>query len=51
MYDRTRELLTKHKADVEKVAQLLLEKEVINRYVVLQLRRLYGSTNEHTERT
>lgn len=30
-YDRTVELLTKHREDVEKVAQLLLEKEVINR--------------------
>lgn len=28
---RTTELLTKHKADVEKVAQLLLQKEVITR--------------------
>jgi AFG3 family protein len=28
---RTTELLTKHKADVEKVAKLLLQKEVITR--------------------
>ena len=33
-YDRTRTLLTKHRADVEKVAKLLLEKEVITRYVL-----------------
>ena len=32
-YDRTRNLLTHHRADVEKVAKLLLEKEVITRYV------------------
>ncbi|KAJ7596923.1 ATP-dependent metallopeptidase Hfl [Mycena floridula] len=31
MYDRTRDILTKHKADVEKVAKLLLEKEVLTR--------------------
>jgi AFG3 family protein len=31
-YDRTRNLLTEHKEDVEKVAKLLLEKEVITRY-------------------
>ncbi|TFL06779.1 peptidase family M41-domain-containing protein [Pterulicium gracile] len=37
MYDRTRELLTKHKADVEKVAQLLLEKEVINREDMIRM--------------
>ncbi|EJD04051.1 ATP-dependent metallopeptidase Hfl [Fomitiporia mediterranea MF3/22] len=30
-YDRTRELLRKHREDVEKVAQLLLTKEVITR--------------------
>ena len=30
-YDRTRDLLTKHREDVEKVAQLLLTKEVITR--------------------
>jgi AFG3 family protein len=30
-HQRTTELLTKHKADVEKVARLLLEKEVITR--------------------
>jgi AFG3 family protein len=32
-YERTRTLLTKHKDDVEKVAQLLLSKEVITRFV------------------
>ena len=32
-YDRTRTLLTEHREDVEKVAKLLLEKEVITRYV------------------
>ena len=32
-HQRTTELLTKHKEDIEKVAQLLLEKEVITRYV------------------
>ncbi|KAJ3779087.1 ATP-dependent metallopeptidase Hfl [Lentinula raphanica] len=31
MYDRTRNLLSEHKADVEKVAKLLLEKEVLTR--------------------
>lgn len=30
-YERTRNLLSKHKDDVEKVAQLLLTKEVITR--------------------
>ena len=30
-YERTRSLLTEHRADVEKVAQLLLSKEVITR--------------------
>ena len=30
-YERTRDLLTKHKKDVEKVAELLLSKEVITR--------------------
>lgn len=35
MYARTRELLTKHRADVEKVAQRLLEKEVLTRYVFI----------------
>ena len=34
-YDRTRTLLTEHREDVEKVAKLLLEKEVITRYVYL----------------
>ena len=32
-HQRTTELLTKHKDDVEKVAKLLLEKEVITRLV------------------
>lgn len=32
-HQRTTELLTLHREDVEKVAQLLLEKEVITRYV------------------
>lgn len=31
-YDRTRTLLTEHREDVEKVAKLLLDKEVITRY-------------------
>lgn len=31
MYDRTRQLLTDHRADVEKVAQRLLQKEVLTR--------------------
>ena len=35
-YERTKDLLTKHKEDVEKVAKLLLEKEVITRYVCHQ---------------
>ena len=33
-HQRTTELLTKHKDDVEKVAKLLLEKEVITRFVI-----------------
>merc|ERR1712070_507748 len=36
-YQRTVDLLTKHKGEVEKVAQLLLEREVINRTDVEQL--------------
>jgi ATP-dependent Zn protease len=35
-YDRTRSLLTEHRTDVEKVAKLLLEKEVITRYVFIR---------------
>lgn len=48
VHDRTRELLTKHKADVEKVAQLLLEKEVIARedMVTLLGRRPFGVADE-----
>lgn len=34
VHDRTTELLTKHKEDVDKLARLLLEKEVLNRFVV-----------------
>lgn len=34
MYDRTRTLLTEHKEDVEKVAKLLLQKEVLTRSVI-----------------
>lgn len=36
-YERTRKLLTEHREAVEKVAQLLLDKEVITRYVLLVL--------------
>ena len=36
-YDRTRTLLMEHREDVEKVAKLLLEKEVITRYVIFYL--------------
>ncbi|KAI0756701.1 ATP-dependent metallopeptidase Hfl [Daedaleopsis nitida] len=36
-HQRTTELLTKHKADVEKVAKLLLEKEVITREDMIKL--------------
>ena len=36
-YERTKDLLTKHKEDVEKVAKLLLEKEVITRYVCMTI--------------
>ncbi|KAI9295674.1 ATP-dependent metallopeptidase Hfl [Neoconidiobolus thromboides FSU 785] len=36
-YDRTTKLLTDKKADIEKVAQLLLEKEVLNRSDMVQL--------------
>jgi len=34
MHIKTRELLTKHRADVEKVAQRLLEKEVLTRFAL-----------------
>ncbi|KIK70860.1 hypothetical protein GYMLUDRAFT_149731 [Collybiopsis luxurians FD-317 M1] len=37
MYDRTRKLLTEHKEDVEKVAKLLLNKEVITREDMINL--------------
>ncbi|KAJ4485991.1 ATP-dependent metallopeptidase Hfl [Lentinula aciculospora] len=37
MYDRTRSLLSEHKADVEKVAKLLLEKEVLTREDMINL--------------
>ncbi|KAJ3759819.1 ATP-dependent metallopeptidase Hfl [Lentinula raphanica] len=37
MYDRTRNLLSEHKADVEKVAKLLLEKEVLTREDMINL--------------
>ena len=33
MYERTKQLLTQHREDVEKVAKLLLEKEVLTRHV------------------
>ncbi|KAF7985299.1 hypothetical protein HWV62_6465 [Athelia sp. TMB] len=36
-YERTRDLLTKHRGDVEKVAELLLEKEVITREDMISL--------------
>ncbi|KAJ2932768.1 hypothetical protein H1R20_g4326, partial [Candolleomyces eurysporus] len=36
-YERTRTLLTKHRGDVEKVAKLLLEKEVITREDMINL--------------
>lgn len=36
-YDTTMELLTKHKADVEKVAQRLLAKEILNREDMIEL--------------
>lgn len=32
-HQRTKDLLTKHREDVEKVAKLLLEREVITRYI------------------
>ena len=38
-HQRTTELLTKHKDDVEKVAKLLLEKEVITRSVFISFVR------------
>ena len=34
-HQRTKELLTERREDVEKVAKLLLEKEVITRYVFI----------------
>ncbi|KAG7099073.1 hypothetical protein E1B28_000948 [Marasmius oreades] len=37
MYDRTRKLLTDHKEDVENVAKLLLEKEVLTREDMIRL--------------
>ncbi|KAF8832242.1 ATP-dependent metallopeptidase Hfl [Lentinula edodes] len=37
MYDRTRSLLSEHKEDVEKVAKLLLEKEVLTREDMINL--------------
>ncbi|KAK7468767.1 AAA ATPase afg3 [Stygiomarasmius scandens] len=37
MYDRTRSLLKEHKDDVEKVAKLLLEKEVLTREDMIRL--------------
>ncbi|KAH8120225.1 ATP-dependent metallopeptidase Hfl [Phellopilus nigrolimitatus] len=36
-YERTRELLTKHREDVEKVAKLLLNKEIITREDMIDL--------------
>jgi len=36
-YKSTHDLLTKHKEDIEKVAQLLLEKEVLNRQDMIDL--------------
>lgn len=40
-YERTRNLLTEHREDVIKVASLLLEKEVITRYVTFLIRELF----------
>jgi ATP-dependent Zn protease len=34
-HQRTKDLLTTHREDVEKVAKLLLDKEVITRYVFI----------------
>jgi len=36
-YDRTLKLLSDHKADVEKVAQRLLQKEILNREDMAEL--------------
>lgn len=36
-YERTRDLLTKHREDVEKVAQLLLKNEIITREDMIDL--------------
>ena len=33
MYERTKQLLIQHREDVEKIAKLLLEKEVLTRSV------------------
>jgi AFG3 family protein len=50
-YDRTRTLLTKHREDVEKVAKLLLEKEVITRYALHPYVNLYFAyTNTYSVR-
>lgn len=40
-YERTRNLLTEHREDVIKVASLLLEKEVITRYVTYLIGKLF----------
>ena len=44
-------MLTKHKDDVEKVARLLLEKEVITRYVLAFLRTRKGAYTSTLART
>ncbi|KAK2461667.1 hypothetical protein APHAL10511_006130 [Amanita phalloides] len=47
-YERTRILLTEHREDVEKVAQLLLEKEVITREDMIRLlgKRPFSRTDD-----
>lgn len=50
-YDRTRTLLTEHREDVEKVAKLLLEKEVITRcvFIILFYITTYINLLKHSE--
>ena len=42
MYERTKNLLIEHREDVEKVAKLLLEKEVLTRYGVHLFAKISG---------
>jgi AFG3 family protein len=50
-YQRTHDLITKHKEDVEKVAQRLLEKEVLGREDMVELlgKRPFGEKHSYEE--